>query len=231
MTREEALEILKQPDRIGVNIIKANDEEATRYNAESLEALDMAIKALELMKTGLLKDCESCREQQPYTKLAITLCTLEQLLLQDDACLVSVASVKEALNQQNKIIDEHYWKGFNNGIRTSEWRASKQQPMKDKTDDEIKKEREKIIKIAKETIATDDIEVIDSLFVCAPHDAKPLWFLGKAFELLSTADVAIFGKDWDNYRGCKMEQRACELYGIDYITIDSDHSVSYVYDD
>ena len=67
--------------------------------------------------------------------------------------------------------------------------------------------------------------------MCAPHDAKPLWFLGKAFELLSTADVAIFGKDWDNYRGCKMEQRACELYGIDYITIDSDHSVSYVYDD
>lgn len=105
------------------------------------------------------------------------------------------------------------------------------QPMKDKTDEEIKKEREKIIKIAKETIATDDIEVIDSFFEGAPHDAKPLWFLGKAFELLSTADVAIFGKGWDNYRGCKMEREACELYGIDYITIDSDHSVSYVYDD
>lgn len=105
------------------------------------------------------------------------------------------------------------------------------QPMKDKTDDEIKKEREKIIKIAKETIVTDDIEVIDSFFEGAPHDAKPLWFLGKSFELLSTADVAIFGKDWDNYRGCKMEQMACELYGIDYITIDSDNSISYVYDD
>ena len=167
MTSEEALGILKEPDRIGVNIIKANDEEATRYNAESLEALNMAFKALELMKTGILKDCESCREQrssiledfikyandkfgititavksdnpdtfskifgeqQPYTQLASIPCTLEQLLSQDDMCLVSVASVKEALKQQpmDEIIDDHYWKGFNNGIRTSEWRATKQQ--------------------------------------------------------------------------------------------------------
>ena len=47
MTREDAITILKQPDRIGCNLIKANDEESTKYNQESIEALGMAIKALE----------------------------------------------------------------------------------------------------------------------------------------------------------------------------------------
>lgn len=31
-------------------------------------------------------------------------------------------------SRENKIIDEHYWKGFSNGIRTAEWRATKQEP-------------------------------------------------------------------------------------------------------
>lgn len=47
MTNEQALEILKQPGRIGCNLIKANDEESCKFNQESIEALDMAIKALE----------------------------------------------------------------------------------------------------------------------------------------------------------------------------------------
>ncbi|WP_458457467.1 hypothetical protein [Pseudobutyrivibrio sp.] len=47
MTKEQALEILRQPDRIGCHMIKANDEESCKYNQESIEALDMAIKALE----------------------------------------------------------------------------------------------------------------------------------------------------------------------------------------
>jgi hypothetical protein len=51
MIREEdAITILKQSDRIGCNLIKANDEESTKYNQESIEALGMAIKALEIVK-------------------------------------------------------------------------------------------------------------------------------------------------------------------------------------
>ena len=37
----------------------------------------------------------------------------------------------EQPSHENKIIDEHYWKGFNNGIRTAEWRAIKQEPSGD----------------------------------------------------------------------------------------------------
>lgn len=47
MTKEQAIAILKQPDRIGCHLIKANDEESNKYNQESIEALNMAIKALE----------------------------------------------------------------------------------------------------------------------------------------------------------------------------------------
>lgn len=46
MTNEEALQILSERDRIGVNIINANDAETTKYNNDSIEALSMAIEAL-----------------------------------------------------------------------------------------------------------------------------------------------------------------------------------------
>ena len=91
------------------------------------------------------------------------------------------------------------------------------QPMVDKSNEEIEKERERIINEISETTGHDDIEIIDSFFKDAPHDSKPLWFLGKSFELLSTADLAYFAKGWNNYRGCRMEYQACKEYGINYI--------------
>lgn len=87
------------------------------------------------------------------------------------------------------------------------------QPMKGKTDEEILKERELAIEEAKKAL-NDDVTIIDSFFQGAPADAKPLWFLGKSFELLSTADIAYFAKDWEKYRGCKMEHEAAIQYGI-----------------
>ena len=87
------------------------------------------------------------------------------------------------------------------------------QPMIDKTDEEIKTERENIIKEV--TNVLGEVEVIDSFFESAPHEAKPLWFLGKSLELLSTADIAYFAKDWDKYRGCKIEHTCATEYGID----------------
>ena len=90
------------------------------------------------------------------------------------------------------------------------------QPMKDKTDEEILAVREKAIQAAKEVVG-DDVEVLDSFFQGAPHDAKPLWFLGKSFQILSQADVVFFAKGWDQYRGCKMEHEAAKQYGIDAI--------------
>lgn len=76
------------------------------------------------------------------------------------------------------------------------------QPMKDKSDEEILKERENAIKSA-EKLLGEPVEIIDSFFQSAPVDARPLWFLGKSLELLSTADIAYFAKGWE--KGKKMQ--------------------------
>lgn len=90
------------------------------------------------------------------------------------------------------------------------------QPMKDKTGEEILALREQAIKSATELLG-EEVEVIDSFFQNAPVDARPLWFLGKSLELLSTADVVYFAKGWENYRGCKIEHECAAAYGIDII--------------
>ena len=93
------------------------------------------------------------------------------------------------------------------------------QPMKDKADEVIVAEREKAIEVAKNYLG-DEIEVIDSFFQNAPHDAKPLWFLGKSLELMAGADVVIFASGWQNARGCKIEHLCAEEYGIDIIELE-----------
>lgn len=90
------------------------------------------------------------------------------------------------------------------------------QPMKDKTDAEILAVREQAIQSAKNLLG-ENVEVIDSFFQNAPHDAKPLWFLAKSLELLATADVVYFAKDWEKYRGCRIENTCAIEYGITVI--------------
>lgn len=90
------------------------------------------------------------------------------------------------------------------------------QPMKDKTDAEILAVREQAIQSAKNLLG-EGVEVIDSFFQNAPHDAKPLWFLAKSLELLATADVVYFAKDWEKYRGCRIENTCAIEYGITVI--------------
>ena len=89
------------------------------------------------------------------------------------------------------------------------------QPMKGKTDKEILEERKNIIETARQKFG--EVEVLDTFFQNAPHEAKPLWFLAKSLEFLSTADVAIFAKDWEKYRGCRIENACAKEYGIDVI--------------
>ena len=97
------------------------------------------------------------------------------------------------------------------------------QPMNGLSNEEIEKERARILEAVKKVEFTNkdgskwdlkdtNIELIDSFFKDAPHDVKPLWFLGKSFELLSTADIVYFGGDWKNNRGCKLEYEAAKQY-------------------
>lgn len=89
------------------------------------------------------------------------------------------------------------------------------QPMKGKSDEEILKVREQAIAEAQARLEKNqEIEVIDSFFKDAPAEARPLWFLGKSLELLSTADVAYFANGWQAARGCRMEHICAVEYGI-----------------
>lgn len=90
------------------------------------------------------------------------------------------------------------------------------QPMKGKTNEEIKAERNRLIGKVR-ALYGDDIEIIDSFFENAPADARPLWFLGKSLELLATADVAAFARGWRNARGCRIENICAIEYGIEVV--------------
>lgn len=85
------------------------------------------------------------------------------------------------------------------------------QPMKDKTNEEILKERQDVLSLFY------DVQEIDSFFSDAPHDAKPLWFLGESIKLLSEADIVYFCKDWHKYNGCVIEHECAVRYGKEII--------------
>lgn len=90
------------------------------------------------------------------------------------------------------------------------------QPMNGRDNNEIKDERLKITEALKDKYG-DDVEILESFFENAPYDEKPLWFLGKSFELLSEADKAFFANNWSLSRGCEMEHIACVKYGVEII--------------
>ena len=87
------------------------------------------------------------------------------------------------------------------------------QPMKGKTDSEIKQERERIIEKVREEYG-EAVTVIESFFEGAPADAKPLGFLGKSLEMLAGADLAVFASGWQDARGCRIEHDCAVAYGI-----------------
>ena len=93
------------------------------------------------------------------------------------------------------------------------------QPMRGKSDEEIESEREDLIAIAKAVYAgRGEVEVIDSFFkggLDVPAGTKaPLYHLSKSLELLATADVAIFAKDWWGACGCRIERECADGYGV-----------------
>ena len=93
------------------------------------------------------------------------------------------------------------------------------QPMKDKTDDQIKEERARAITSIKKLIKEggrdeNDFEVIESFFEGAPHSAAPAWFLGEGIKLMSKANVIYFVKGWEDARGCQIEKLVAEKYKI-----------------
>ena len=92
------------------------------------------------------------------------------------------------------------------------------QPMKGKTEEQIKMERQNLVDI----ITKAGGSVIDSVF----HDFDeekyrkvPLVYLSRSIDLLATADIAIFMVGWKYARGCRIEYECCKDYEIDTVEI------------
>ena len=92
------------------------------------------------------------------------------------------------------------------------------QPMRGKTDEEIRAEREKAISLAK-SYTGDEVEVIGSFF--NDFNGTPLEFLAKSIALLATADIVYFAEGWERARGCRIEHECAVAYEIDRIELDS----------
>lgn len=93
------------------------------------------------------------------------------------------------------------------------------QPMRNLTNEEILREREKIKARAEKTI-DEPIELINSFIEEYPGEINksvPVWYLGKSIQFLSQADIAYFGGDWKNARGCKIEYEVASAYKIKII--------------
>ena len=93
------------------------------------------------------------------------------------------------------------------------------QPMWGLTDEEILKAREEI-RVRAEKVIGERVELIDSFIEEYPGEINksiPVWYLGKSIQFLSQADIAYFGGDWKNARGCKIEHEIADKYGIKII--------------
>ena len=69
-------------------------------------------------------------------------------------------------------------------------------------------------------------EVVNTLFTdeWAKNEAssdnvvkRPLWFLAKSLEVMSTCHAVYFCKGWEKARGCKIEHDAAVAYGLEII--------------
>lgn len=93
------------------------------------------------------------------------------------------------------------------------------QPMRGLTDEEILNKRQEIKKNA-EKVIKEPVELIDSFIEDYPKEIYkhiPVFYLGKSIQFLSQADIAYFGGDWKNARGCLIEHEVAVQYGIEII--------------
>ena len=84
------------------------------------------------------------------------------------------------------------------------------QPMNGKSEEQIRKERDELIK----KIQEDGDIYIDTIF----HDEVPkgcdipIYYLAKSIETIGYADKVIFMKGWNKARGCIVEHEVANSY-------------------
>ena len=84
------------------------------------------------------------------------------------------------------------------------------QPMRGKTTEQIKTEREELVK----KLIEEGHEVVNTVFENFQEgQATPLHYLAKSIEFLANVDCLVCMKGWENARGCKIEEICAREYG------------------
>ena len=82
------------------------------------------------------------------------------------------------------------------------------QPMRGKTNEQIREERAKLVRKLEE----QGHEVIDTVLDIS-ENKSPIYYLSKSIELLDKADGVVFMKGWQEARGCKIAHIIAYEYG------------------
>lgn len=85
------------------------------------------------------------------------------------------------------------------------------QPMRGKTNEKIRAEREEVIK----KICNDGYDVIDTVInKDAPKNIdEAIFYLSKSIEFIGKADAIVFMPGWERARGCRIEYLVAREYG------------------
>ena len=84
------------------------------------------------------------------------------------------------------------------------------QPMKGKTNEQIREERAKLVKRLQE----EGDEVVDTVFENAPADEDvAIYMLSQSIRYIGKVDAVVFMKGWQDARGCRIEHQVAVDYG------------------
>ena len=99
-------------------------------------------------------------------------------------------------------------------------------PMRGRTDEQIKVDRENAIAIITSDFSrerffnNEEIEIIDSLISAEEREKlSAVECLGRSISMLGKADYIVILGDISNARGCQIEKQVAQLYGIPIITL------------
>ena len=82
------------------------------------------------------------------------------------------------------------------------------QPMRGKTEEQIRSEREELVR----QLEKQGHEVIDTVLNLS-EGKTPVHYLAKSIELLAEVDAVVFMNGWENARGCRIEYSVASEYG------------------
>ena len=94
------------------------------------------------------------------------------------------------------------------------------QPMKDLSDTDIREARDQAMEKALEIFGDEEVIEIPKFEQAKVRGLHPARCLGMSIELMSDADLVIFSPGWNYSRGCRIEHRVCQDYGIPYQDMD-----------